>query len=256
MISLMPDTFRPSLDAALTTTRDYAGLIGVASIAMLFWIGSSLLGSLSRAFNELYGAPPRAAVAGRALSIGLLFLIPLLFAVTVLISSVAAAMTDLAASFVAMQTQRAHDAARLAQVVALLTSWLLAFVLTLALFWGLPNVRQGFRDVWRGAALAAALIVATDQLFPLYVRFALGNAYSAILFTLAVVTTWAYLIANSLLIGVTVNVFFFTRPAPTAAQSPGAAVGSPSGAGGAREATEPGNSPPQGKGEGRQDALG
>jgi uncharacterized BrkB/YihY/UPF0761 family membrane protein len=211
IISLWPSYFRPSLEAALNTTKDYAGWIGIISIITLFWLGSSLLESLANAFDRVYGVPRRDVIASRGIALGLLIIIPLLFIVTVLVSSVVSAVTDLVAATFAARTERALNAGHLAQIIALATSWLLGFVLALTLFWGLPNVRQGLRDVWPGAALAATLLVAVNQLFPLYVRVALGNQYSALLFLLAVMTTWAFLVANLLLIGVTVNAFFYMR---------------------------------------------
>lgn len=211
ILSLLPDAFSASINSALNTTTNYAGWIGVISVLALFWIGSSLLGSLARAFNQLYGAPQRDAIMSRGIALALLLVIPLLFILTVLVSGVVGAITNLVAAAFDSRTARELNAAHLAQSLALLTSWLLAFVLALTLFWGLPHVRQGFRDVFPGAALAAALFVLTNQLFPLYVRIGLGNQYGALLFLLAVSTTWAYLVANVLLIGITVNAFFYTR---------------------------------------------
>jgi membrane protein len=215
IISLMPAGIGQALTSSLTATRDSAGWLAVISLVTLFWIGSSLLDSLARAFNGLYQAPRRAAIAGRALTLGLLILIPLLFIATVLVSSIATSMANLVASRIDTQMQLALSVGTWTQIVALATSWLLAFVLALTLFWGLPNVTQGFGDVWPGAALAAALIVATNQLFPLYVGIAFGNQGSAILFLLAVTTTWAYLLANVLLIGVSVNALRHARRHPS-----------------------------------------
>ena len=185
--------------------------INVVSLIVLLWTGSSLLACLSRAFNLLYEAPPRAAVANRLVTLGLLLIIPPLFLATVLVSSVATAMTNVFAAAFDTRIARTLDARYLPEIIAFATVWLLAFVLALTLFWGLPNARQRFRDVWPGAALAAVLLVATNQLIPLYARFAFGNQYSAMLLLLAVATTWAYLVANALLIGVSVNAFRYRR---------------------------------------------
>jgi YihY family inner membrane protein len=91
-------------------------------------------------------------------------------------------------------------------------SLLAAFALCFAIYYVVPNVRLAASQVLPGALFASLALVLLTQAFPLYVLY-LGNfnQYGAIFGLFFLLMTWAYLVAQALLVGVELNAFF--RPA-------------------------------------------
>ena len=170
----------------------------------LFWLGSSLIASLARAFNKLYGVPSRALVQQRLLAMGLIITMAALLLVTVAASSVAGFLINASEGFLRLTPLGDRVTGSL---LALGTGLSTSFLLFLLLYWVVPNLRLSFGDVWPGALFAAALFVAATQLFPLYARYAPTNRYGAFLSLVFLLTTWFYLLAHILLLGAAINAF-------------------------------------------------
>ncbi len=203
---LFPYDSEGNIQTLLATKRNF-GLFGTLSLIGLLWLGSSFIASLARAFNILYGVPPRNLIRQRFVSIGIILLFAVLLVVTVAASLVGNLIVDLSENFLERLRVPLPPPGPLPSLLALGTGLLTAFVLFLVLYWRLPYVRQRFRDIWRGAALAAVLLVAATQIFPFYVRFAPTNGYGAFFSFIFLLTTWLYLVAHITLIGAAINAF-------------------------------------------------
>lgn len=211
LTEILPSSVWDKQVTALLTAKNNTGLIGLLSLAGLFWLGSSLLASLGRAFNKLYNVPKRHAIVQRLVAFGLILLLAVLLVLSIVASSLVTLFFDRLDPFVAVLGLQLPGWDLKARGLALATALGTAFMLFTMLYWLIPNARQHFRDVWRGALLAAVLLVTATQLFPLYVRFAPGNTYGAFFSLLFLLVTWFYLLAHIILLGVALNAFRLGR---------------------------------------------
>lgn len=213
VVQLFPSDWQENI-ATLLAARNNAGLFGFISLVGLFWLGSSFIASLSRAFNELYGVPPRNLVRQRLVSLGMILLCAVLLVGTVAASVGANLVLGLSEALLLRAGLALPVPELLSSLLALGFSLLTAFSLFVALYWRLPYVRHGFRDIWRGAALATVLLVGATQIFPVYIRLAPANQYGKLFSFIFLLTTWLYLLAHIILIGAAVNAFRCPHWAP------------------------------------------
>ena len=197
------ESWRESLQG-LIVARENAGLFGILSVVGLFWLGSSLIASLARGFNEIYGVPSRALLRQRLFAISFIIVVAVLLVLTVAAASAARLVVQTMQHLLGLQPL---GWGLTATAVGLGTGLATAFLLFLLVYWAVPNLRLQFRDVWPGAAFAAVAFVAATQLFPLYARFAPTNRYGAALGLVFLLTTWCYLLAHIILIGNAINAF-------------------------------------------------
>lgn len=200
------DNWREPL-RALIAARQNAGVFGLVSALGLFWLGSTFIASLARAFNAFYGLPERRALRQRLMALGLIVIVAVLLVATVAASSAATLLVTLSGDLLARLGLHLSLRGPATSLLALVTSLLTAFVLFTTIYWRIPNVPQRFGEVWRGATLAAVLLVAATQLFPLYVRFAPANPFGELLSIIFLLTTWLYALAHIILLGAALNAF-------------------------------------------------
>lgn len=225
MFRLLPEREWQEQIAAIFALQDNAPTLSIVSAIGLFWIGPAFVASLARAFNKLYHVPPRDEVGQRVLALGLIILFAVLLVITVIASNLAAVLVQLTRDVLAPVGLASTGWGLGGRVLALATSLFAAFVLFLALYWALPNVRLRFRDVWPGALLAAVLLVVVSQLFHLYASFAPTSRYGNVFGLLLLLTTWIYLFAHIMLLGAALNAFRCTdwsRGAAAPRWTPGA----------------------------------
>lgn len=230
VVQLFPSDWQENIETLLAA-RNNAGLFGFVSLVGLFWLGSSFIASLARAFNELYGVPPRNLVRQRLVSLGMILLFAILLVGTVAASVGANLVLGLSEELLLRVGLALPVPELLSSLLAFGFSLLTAFTLFVALYWRLPYVRHGLRDIWRGAALATVLLVAATQIFPVYIRLAPANQYGKLFSFIFLLTTWLYLLAHIILIGAAVNAFRCPHwaPRPVAKRAGAPSCGRPDG---------------------------
>ncbi len=191
----------------LVAARNNKEFLGIASTIGLFWFGAAFIAKLARAFNRLYGVPLRPALQRRLLTVVMIALFAVLLVVTFTASTVATLFVANLRQFLFVMGVPPLSFGAAERLVTFGTALFTAFVLFLALYWIIPNARQGFCDIWRGTAFAATLLVAATQIFPLYIRFAPGNRYGQFFSLIFLLTTWLYLLAHIILLGAAINAF-------------------------------------------------
>ncbi len=191
----------------LAEAKNNYTIFGILSTIGLFWFGATFIAKLARAFNRLYGVPSRAPLRRRLLAVGLIALFAALLAITVGASTLGSLVAFNLRQLLFVIGVPSLGFGLTQRLVSVGTALATAFILFLALYWIIPNARQGFCDVWRGTALAATLLVAATQLFPLYVRFAPGSRYGTFIGLVFLLTTWLYLLAHIILLGAAINAF-------------------------------------------------
>jgi membrane protein len=208
----------------LRETREVSGLLGIVGLVSLLWAGSALFTTMAMAFNRFYGVPMRTFLRQRLMALTMIFVFFGLMLVSLVASALATAAVSLSAGFV---RQVAPWAEPLIGVGTALVGWALslgaAFLLFLAIYRVVPNVKLALRDVWPGALLAAVLFVLLLQVWPLYVRFLAGGLSSyATLGVFLLLVSWLWLLARIVVLGALLNAFRYERAHGRPAGAPAA----------------------------------
>jgi membrane protein len=165
---------------------------GIVSLATLLFSVSGVFAQLQYALNRVFGVqavPGQTAtkvwIRKRLLSLGTFVSVAFLLVVSLAVTAAVSALSDLGVGIL-------PGAAALWQVVA----WLVAFVLTAAIFAlifkVLPDVKLGWREVWIGALATTVLFAVGRWLIGLYLgQGAVGSAYGAA-GSLIVLLLWVY----------------------------------------------------------------
>ncbi|MCL5960577.1 MAG: YihY/virulence factor BrkB family protein [Chloroflexi bacterium] len=208
VLSTVPADGMASVLQAIDGARQNSGLIGLLSLVGLLWAGSSLFGALEAALDRVYRVPSRSFVRQKLMSVGMM----LLFALMVVAELVTTTVTHLVGRIAQSLPLVVPGVAPAVAVAGGAISLLAAFALCFAIYYVVPNVRLTAGHVLPGTLFASLALVLLSQLFPLYVLF-LGrfNQYGAIFGIFFLLMTWAYLVAEALMVGAELNALF--RPA-------------------------------------------
>jgi membrane protein len=176
------------------------GILATLAGFVLLALGAmSVFGELQNALDRIWRAPVKARESGwwklirvRVLSFGMVLGIGFLLTVSMILSAVIAALGKLWA-FPGWET--------LAHVVDVVLSFGLTSVLFAMIYKVIPRVPIGWRDVWIGAAVTAALFAVGKVLIGLYIgRSSVASAFGAA-GSLVVLMVWVYYSAQIFLLG-------------------------------------------------------
>lgn len=209
--SLPPDAYATVLDA-LASLSENRGRVGLIGFATLLFGASRFFGALDRAFDAIWGVPPRAAqqrgIVGsalaaareRAAAFGLVLACVLLLLVSTLASLALGVAVEIA------QDAGGDGGVALAQLVQVIAS-LAALTLVLALIYRtLPDAYVAWGDVWPAAILAALVFLALQRLAVSGV-VNLGASYQGygVIGGVMLLMFWLFLALQVLLLGAEVS---------------------------------------------------
>ena len=201
-----PAALRQSVVAELQSLRDSDGL-GVVSFLFLLWTGSGVFGCFESCLAAAYSIPGRSLKRQKLLT--LIFV--------VLLVAVAAAALALAASAQPVPGHITAGAgrpgARFAGLLSALLPVTFALVTFLAMYQVLPNTKLRWRDSIPGSLFAVLGATALTLLWPLYQHFSAQSpsASRALLVLLVAVVTYAYLLAEIVVLGAVINAELLRR---------------------------------------------
>jgi membrane protein len=192
-----PSTSIDSLLRAVRAIRANATALGIVGGAFLVWSSLSLFSVLESAFNIVYGRPNRPFLRGKALaSLMMVGSLAFLFA-SLVVGSIGAELlkryTDLGENAV------------FANAISIAVSLVGVFVFLASAYVVLTNDDLSLRQVLPGAVAAAAILEATFQLLPAFVRLSKHNPVLQTLSGPAVLLVWLYVMANVIVLGAEVN---------------------------------------------------
>jgi membrane protein len=182
--------------------RPQEGVIGtLTGIAVLLLGATTVFNELQNDLDRIWRVPEERKASGlwsllrtRLLSFGLVLGMALLLMVSLVVSALLAALGKWwAPAFAGWQT--------LAHCVDIAVSFALMSVVFAVIYKIIPRARIGWRDVWTGAAVTAALFAVGKSLIGLYLgRAGVGSAFGAA-GSLVVVMVWVYYSAQIFLLG-------------------------------------------------------
>jgi membrane protein len=192
-----PSTSLDSLLRAVRAIRENATALGIFGVAFLAWSSLSLFSVLESAFNIVYGRPNRPFLRGK------------LLATMMMVGSLAFLFASLVVGSVGAEILRRYtaigDSVVFATAVSVGVSLVGVFIFLSSAYVVLTNDNLKWREVVLGAAVAAAVLEATFQLLPAFVRVSKHNPVVQTLSGPAVLLIWLYVMANVIVLGAEIN---------------------------------------------------
>ncbi|HWN09432.1 MAG TPA: YihY/virulence factor BrkB family protein [Pyrinomonadaceae bacterium] len=188
-----------------------AGVI-VTCVIVVLWAGSWVFAVIERALNRIWGATSRTFWHGRALTIGMIGIIGVLLASSVLITSIVLALREIAGRLSPRQMARypilLSVGSAFWQVVFAILSLLVTVVLFVIVYRFMPKAEVTLRDTLPGAILAGILWEVAKYVFALSVNyFHYDQIYGSVGAVVAVLT-WSYFSSLILLFGAQLTAVF------------------------------------------------
>ncbi len=179
----------------IVTTIQLRSVMGMLSIVLFFWSGSTMFSAVSLAINRAWDVRRyrsffirKASELGMALSTGILFLLSLGASA---ITSILRGVFDLPAPKLII----VGVGSRLVAFLLILTVFLLLYKL-------IPNTRTYWRYIWPGALLAAVLFEIARTLFIFYLEnFANYQLIYGSIASIIVLLVWIYYSAFIMILG-------------------------------------------------------
>lgn len=200
------------------------GLGAIATcVVIVFWAGSWVFAVIERALNRIWGSVSRTFLHGRALTIGMVGLVGLLLASSVLVTSVLVAFREMAVRLSPRQLERytllASVGSAFWQVLFAALSYLVTVALFVLVYRFMPKAEVTLRDTMPGAFLAGALWEIAKYIFASSLNyFHYDQIYGSVGAVVAVLT-WSYVSSLILLFGAQLTaVFHYEHPSATETQ--------------------------------------
>src|ERR1043165_1492909 len=189
-------------------------------IVIVFWAGSWVFAVIERALNRIWGAISRTFWHGRALTIGMVGLVGVLLALSVLVTSVLVAFREMAERLSPRQLERytllASVGSAFWQVLFAAVSYLVTVALFVVVYRLMPKAEVTLRDTLPSAFLAGALWEIAKYVFAGSLGyFHYDQIYGSVGAVVAVLT-WSYVSSLILLFGAQLTaVFHYEHPTAT-----------------------------------------
>jgi membrane protein len=188
-----------------------AGVV-VTCVIVVLWAGSWVFAVIERALNRIWGATSRTFWHGRALTIGMIGIIGVLLASSVLITSFVVALREIAGRLSPRQMARypilLSVGSAFWQGIFAILSLLVTVVLFVVIYRFMPKAEVTLRDTLPGAILAGILWEVAKYVFALSVNyFHYDQIYGSVGAVVAVLT-WSYFSSLILLFGAQLTAVF------------------------------------------------
>ena len=189
----------------------------ITCVVIVFWAGSWVFAVIERALNRIWGAVSRTFLHGRALTIGMVGLVGVLLALSVLGTSVLVAFREMAGRLSPRQLERytllASVGSAFWQVLFATVSYLVTVALFVLIYRFMPKAEVTLRDTLPGAFLAGALWEIAKYVFAASLGyFHYDQIYGSVGAVVAVLT-WSYVSSLILLFGAQLTaVFHYEHP--------------------------------------------
>ena len=203
---LFPSTTSGSITAVLDRVKTSSAGLGIFALITSVWFGSSFWGALDTAFCRIYHVDCRSWVQQKRFALGMLVVVLLFMAATVLVPTAQSVLVKGARGL----PFGLNHAQGVVFALTLAASLLVLFTVLCVIYWTVPNRLVPWRAIWPGAALATVAIGIVDYGFPLYLSTVSTFAQlGTTLVFIVIVLLWFYAIAIIILGGGIVNALRF-----------------------------------------------
>jgi membrane protein len=224
----------PGSRAFLRETLNSFSSVGTGVIISCFvvvlWAGSWVFSVIERGLNRIWGATSRTFLHGRALTIGMIGIIGLLLALSVVVTSIVVGLREIASSVSPRQMARYPILISVGSVfwqgIYAVISFLVTVVLFIIIYRFMPKVEVTLRDTLPGAVLAGILWEVAKYVFAWSLNyFHYDQIYGSVGAVVALLS-WSYVSSLILLFGAQLTAVFHREhphyPDPKPEPSPSA----------------------------------
>jgi membrane protein len=199
-----PGSSVQSILSLLHKVQDNATALGIIGGVGLLWSSVSLFSALESALNIVYDRPNRSFLQGKGVAAALM--------VSSLVTLFAALVVGaLGVEFLRRAGPGVPSSPAFAYTVSIAVSLAGVFLFLLAVYRLLPNVPLTMRDALPGAIACSLVLEASFQILPVFVRFADVNVTLRVLGGPAILLLWLYLMANVIVFGAELNLWWAQR---------------------------------------------
>ncbi len=190
-----------NMKSLLTHLVSISGVAGIISLVGLLWTGSNLFTNVENAFSIAYRTRDRDFIPQRLMAIGMIILLAILLPLSLAASGLVSAGAGLFGGLLPGPLKI------ILSIVGPLVSIGILFLLFLAIYTIVPNIKLSLRHAWRGALTAAVLIAIIELVFPIYSKTFLSgnNKYGAAIGSVLVLIIFLWFFNVILMIGAQVN---------------------------------------------------
>ena len=206
----------PGSGKFLRETINSMAAVGTGAIitcaVVTVWAGSWVFAVIERALNRIWGATSRAFWHGRALTIGMIGIIGVLLAFSVLLTSVVVGLREIAGRL--SPRQLAHYPVLLSvgsvfwQGIFAIASFLVTVILFVVIYRFMPKAEVSLRDTLPGALIGGVLWEAAKYLFAWTVNYLHYDQIYGSVGAVVAVLTWSYVSSLILLFGAQLTAVF------------------------------------------------
>ena len=204
LITSIENAFPPPLNQsnilgpAITTLSKNANFLLIFAVIIAIFGGSRLFITIEGYFSIIYHTRQRTFIKQNVMAFSMLLLFVILVPLMVFVSSIPAIIKSIL-------NFPGNDLT--SSLMAVLISFLFAWILFEAIYIVVPNQHISFRNSWLGAIVAAVALEVYLLVFPLYVTHFLGNDTGQIGFAV-ILLFFFYYFAVILLLGAEINAYF------------------------------------------------
>lgn len=184
----------------------------ISCFVVVLWAGSWVFSVIERALNRIWGATSRTFWHGRALTIGMIGIIGLLLALSVVFTSFVVALREMAVNLSPRQVARypilLTAGSVLWQLIYAVISFLITVILFVVIYRFMPKAEVTLRDTLPGAVLGGLLWEIAKYLFAWSLNyFHYDQIYGSVGAVVAVLS-WSYVSSLILLFGAQLTAVF------------------------------------------------
>jgi len=215
MLSRIVEVYPASAKFLRETVRSLSSLstgVIISCIVIVFWAGSWVFSVIERSLNRIWRTTARAFWHGRAITIGMIGIVGVILAVSVLITSVLVGLQELAARLSPRQLERYAMlpvlGSALLQVVFAVASILITVALFVVVYRFMPKAQVTLRDTLPGAVLGGLFWEAAKYIFAWSLNYFHYDQIYGPVGAVVAVLTWSYVSSLILLFGAQLTAVF------------------------------------------------
>jgi membrane protein len=198
---IFPTAARGTITSGVRRLEQASTTVGLIAVVSSLWVSASFWGALDTAFCRIYQLPCRTWVRQKLFGLGMLVVVMVLIAASVLVPTLQAVLVNGAGDLPFGLDKVRH----LVYGVTFAAGLVVLFAALCLTYWLVPKGQIPWSAIWPGALGATLAMGVVDFVFPVYIANAstLRIGASAVFVLIALV--WFYALAIILLAGAVVN---------------------------------------------------
>jgi membrane protein len=198
---LFPAVEQTDVENALDRIRENSTTIGIVAVVGTLWIGASFWGAMDTAFCRIYHVQCRGWFEQKRFALGMLFVVTLFLAASVIVPVAENALTTSASDL-----PFGIDEVGFLRTLALLAAALGAtFAICCLIYYVVPKGHVPWRGVWPGAVFVTVTTAIANAAFPFYLTQSSIDRVGGALGFILVALLWFYFVALALMAGGVIN---------------------------------------------------